>query len=163
MHRQVDSDAHPRRGDLLEHLQVDLVRLTAATVDLFPWVPEERYDVIVASLYQTPVDRAVAEFVGEAVVLPAIVADGEATCALGLVAVQGPATPGAASVMIRPEQLRLGRSQGARLVEHARRARLPRLSAHAAPRGLAIACRHRFHGALRHARRTARRRRGRAR
>jgi S-methylmethionine-dependent homocysteine/selenocysteine methylase/SAM-dependent methyltransferase len=31
-------------------------RLTAATVDLFPWVPEERYDVIVASLYQTPVD-----------------------------------------------------------------------------------------------------------
>ncbi len=67
-------------------------------------------------IYQAPVDRAVAEFVGEAVVLPAIVADGEATCALGLVAVQGPATPGAASVMIRPEQLRLGRSQGARLV-----------------------------------------------
>ncbi len=26
------------------------------TVDLFPWVPEERYDVIVASLYQMPVD-----------------------------------------------------------------------------------------------------------
>ena len=31
-------------------------RVTAATVDLFPWVPEERYEVIVASLYQTPVD-----------------------------------------------------------------------------------------------------------
>jgi S-methylmethionine-dependent homocysteine/selenocysteine methylase/SAM-dependent methyltransferase len=31
-------------------------RVTAAAVDLFPWVPEERYDVIVASLYQTPVD-----------------------------------------------------------------------------------------------------------
>ena len=31
-------------------------RMTAATVDLFPWVPEEAYDVIVASLYQTPVD-----------------------------------------------------------------------------------------------------------
>jgi S-methylmethionine-dependent homocysteine/selenocysteine methylase/SAM-dependent methyltransferase len=31
-------------------------RVTAATQDLFPWVPEERYDVIVASLYQTPVD-----------------------------------------------------------------------------------------------------------
>jgi S-methylmethionine-dependent homocysteine/selenocysteine methylase/SAM-dependent methyltransferase len=31
-------------------------RVTAATVDLFPWVPEEPYDVIVASLYQTPVD-----------------------------------------------------------------------------------------------------------
>jgi S-methylmethionine-dependent homocysteine/selenocysteine methylase/SAM-dependent methyltransferase len=31
-------------------------RVTAAAVDLYPWVPEERYDVIVASLYQTPVD-----------------------------------------------------------------------------------------------------------
>jgi cyclopropane fatty-acyl-phospholipid synthase-like methyltransferase len=31
-------------------------RVSAAAVDLFPWVPEERYDVIVASLYQTPVD-----------------------------------------------------------------------------------------------------------
>ena len=28
-------------------------RVTAATVDLYPWVPEERYDVVVASLYQT--------------------------------------------------------------------------------------------------------------
>ncbi len=31
-------------------------RVTAAVQDLYPWVPEERYDVIVASLYQTPVD-----------------------------------------------------------------------------------------------------------
>jgi S-methylmethionine-dependent homocysteine/selenocysteine methylase/SAM-dependent methyltransferase len=31
-------------------------RITASAVDLFPWVPEERYDVIVASLYQMPVD-----------------------------------------------------------------------------------------------------------
>lgn len=31
-------------------------RVSAASADLFPWVPEERYDVIVASLYQTPVD-----------------------------------------------------------------------------------------------------------
>ena len=31
-------------------------RIAAAPVDLFPWVPEERYDVIVASLYQMPVD-----------------------------------------------------------------------------------------------------------
>jgi homocysteine S-methyltransferase len=31
-------------------------RVTAATADLFAWVPEERYDVIVASLFQTPVD-----------------------------------------------------------------------------------------------------------
>jgi S-methylmethionine-dependent homocysteine/selenocysteine methylase/SAM-dependent methyltransferase len=31
-------------------------RLSAAQADLFPWIPEERYDVLVASLYQTPVD-----------------------------------------------------------------------------------------------------------
>jgi S-methylmethionine-dependent homocysteine/selenocysteine methylase/SAM-dependent methyltransferase len=31
-------------------------RVTGAAVDLFPWVPEERYEVIVASLFQTPVD-----------------------------------------------------------------------------------------------------------
>jgi S-methylmethionine-dependent homocysteine/selenocysteine methylase/SAM-dependent methyltransferase len=31
-------------------------RISAAPVDLFPWVPDERYDVIVASLYQLPVD-----------------------------------------------------------------------------------------------------------
>ena len=31
-------------------------RVSAAAVDLFPWVPDERYDVIVASLYQMPVD-----------------------------------------------------------------------------------------------------------
>ncbi|HEY5188939.1 MAG TPA: hypothetical protein VII87_07895, partial [Solirubrobacteraceae bacterium] len=31
-------------------------RVSAAAQDLYPWVPEERYDVIVASLYQTPND-----------------------------------------------------------------------------------------------------------
>ncbi len=31
-------------------------RVSAAVQDLYPWVPEERYDLIVASLYQTPVD-----------------------------------------------------------------------------------------------------------
>jgi homocysteine S-methyltransferase len=31
-------------------------RVSAAARDLYPWVPEERYDVIVASLFQTPVD-----------------------------------------------------------------------------------------------------------
>jgi S-methylmethionine-dependent homocysteine/selenocysteine methylase/SAM-dependent methyltransferase len=31
-------------------------RVTAAARDLYPWVPEERYEVIVASLYQMPVD-----------------------------------------------------------------------------------------------------------
>jgi S-methylmethionine-dependent homocysteine/selenocysteine methylase/SAM-dependent methyltransferase len=31
-------------------------RMTAARVDVFPWVPEERYEVIVACVEQTPVD-----------------------------------------------------------------------------------------------------------
>ena len=31
-------------------------RITAARIDIFPWVPEERYEVIVACVDQTPVD-----------------------------------------------------------------------------------------------------------
>ncbi|HSI92547.1 MAG TPA: homocysteine S-methyltransferase family protein, partial [Jiangellaceae bacterium] len=31
-------------------------RVTAAAADLYSWVPDERYDVLVASLFQTPVD-----------------------------------------------------------------------------------------------------------
>jgi S-methylmethionine-dependent homocysteine/selenocysteine methylase/SAM-dependent methyltransferase len=31
-------------------------RVSAAAQDLYPWVPEEKYDLIVASLYQMPVD-----------------------------------------------------------------------------------------------------------
>ena len=31
-------------------------RVSAAAQDLYPWVPEERYDVIVGSLYQMPID-----------------------------------------------------------------------------------------------------------
>jgi S-methylmethionine-dependent homocysteine/selenocysteine methylase/SAM-dependent methyltransferase len=31
-------------------------RVSGAAADLYPWVPEERYDLIVASLYQMPVD-----------------------------------------------------------------------------------------------------------
>jgi hypothetical protein len=30
--------------------------MTAAQIDIFPWVPEERYEVIVACVEQTPVD-----------------------------------------------------------------------------------------------------------
>ena len=33
-------------------------RLTATVVDLFPWMPEERYEVVVASLHQQPADPA---------------------------------------------------------------------------------------------------------
>jgi tRNA1(Val) A37 N6-methylase TrmN6 len=31
-------------------------RVTATTVDLYPWVPEERYEVVVADLYELPED-----------------------------------------------------------------------------------------------------------
>jgi S-methylmethionine-dependent homocysteine/selenocysteine methylase/SAM-dependent methyltransferase len=31
-------------------------RITGEAIDLYPWVPKDRYDVVVASLYQTPVD-----------------------------------------------------------------------------------------------------------
>lgn len=31
-------------------------RVAASTADLFAWLPDERYDVVVASLFQTPVD-----------------------------------------------------------------------------------------------------------
>lgn len=31
-------------------------RVTGAVVDLYPWVPDESYDVVVASLWQMPVD-----------------------------------------------------------------------------------------------------------
>ena len=33
-------------------------RLSATVVDLFPWIPEERYEVVVASLLQLPADPA---------------------------------------------------------------------------------------------------------
>ncbi|HKE81593.1 MAG TPA: homocysteine S-methyltransferase family protein [Solirubrobacteraceae bacterium] len=31
-------------------------RITGETIDLYPWVPRDRYDIVVASLYQMPVD-----------------------------------------------------------------------------------------------------------
>jgi S-methylmethionine-dependent homocysteine/selenocysteine methylase/SAM-dependent methyltransferase len=31
-------------------------RVTGEAIDLYPWVPKERYDIVVASLYQMPVD-----------------------------------------------------------------------------------------------------------
>ena len=59
-------------------------------------------------LYEAPVDRDVAEFVGAAVILPATMRGDLADCALGLLRVTAPTPPGPASVLIRPEQLRLG-------------------------------------------------------
>ncbi|HEX7388670.1 MAG TPA: ABC transporter ATP-binding protein [Acidiphilium sp.] len=58
------------------------------------------------SLYHRPRDAALAQFVGEAVLLPATAQDGQATCALGTLALVEP-MQGAVTVMIRPEQIRL--------------------------------------------------------
>ena len=58
-------------------------------------------------LYLHPVDAATANFLGEAVVLPATLQDGIADCALGRIATDPTHRRGAAHIMLRPEQLQL--------------------------------------------------------
>lgn len=60
-----------------------------------------------ATLYRTPIDADVAQFVGEAVLLRGHAGGGQVTCALGRLAVAGPDVEGPVDVMIRPEQVRL--------------------------------------------------------
>jgi len=62
------------------------------------------------TVYRSPSDAGVAGFVGEAVLLPASVSDGYATCELGSLAVRGAvsvsgAVSGPARILLRPEQL----------------------------------------------------------
>jgi len=57
-------------------------------------------------LYRQPVDIAMAQFVGEAAILPGTVKGGVAICALGPLPVALSAADGPASVMVRPEQIR---------------------------------------------------------
>jgi iron(III) transport system ATP-binding protein len=64
------------------------------------------------TLYRQPGDLDTAAFVGDAVVLPAEVRDGVAHCALGAVPLDRPTADGAARVLLRPEQLRLGAGAG---------------------------------------------------
>ena len=59
------------------------------------------------ALYQAPKDAAIAGFLGEAMVLPALLAGGWADCALGRVAVDDAQRNGAARIMLRPEQLQI--------------------------------------------------------
>jgi iron(III) transport system ATP-binding protein len=59
------------------------------------------------TLYRRPEDAELANFVGEAVLLPGIVADGRAICALGQLPVAAGACDGAVDVLVRPEQIRL--------------------------------------------------------
>ncbi|MBB4418910.1 iron(III) transport system ATP-binding protein [Rhizobium leguminosarum] len=73
------------------------------------------------SLFLHPRDRETALFLGDAVLLPAIIRNGLADCALGHVAVEG-SRQGKAEIMLRPEQIRVvaddsDRSYGGRVVE----------------------------------------------
>jgi iron(III) transport system ATP-binding protein len=59
-------------------------------------------------LYRQPVDAALAQFVGEAALLPGFAKEGFVTCALGRLPLALPTPDGPVDVMIRPEQIRLG-------------------------------------------------------
>ncbi len=61
-------------------------------------------------LYVRPRDVTVARFLGDAIVLPAVLADGLADCALGRLATDAPGASGAAALMLRPEQVVIRRS-----------------------------------------------------
>jgi iron(III) transport system ATP-binding protein len=58
-------------------------------------------------VYRSPSDPGVARFVGEAVLLPAQVRDGRASCALGSLPVRSAGGDGPAHVLLRPEQILL--------------------------------------------------------
>ena len=61
-------------------------------------------------VYLRPRDRAVAELLGETIVLCALVSGGRATCALGLVPVAAGGMEGLAEIVLRPEQIQLAPS-----------------------------------------------------
>jgi len=69
-------------------------------------------------VYRTPADLALARFVGEAVVLPGRCDGVEVVTELGTLPVLGAPAHGDVSVMIRPEQIRLGPGTGARVIEN---------------------------------------------
>ena len=71
-----------------------------------------------AELYARPADRWIAEFVGEANVLPATAANGVATTALGRVPLATNTAVGSVSVLIRPEDVAIGTEGEPGVVEH---------------------------------------------
>jgi iron(III) transport system ATP-binding protein len=60
-------------------------------------------------LYAHPIDPATANFLGEAIILPAEVSGGYADSALGQLAVQDPEHRGRGMIMVRPEQIVVSR------------------------------------------------------
>jgi iron(III) transport system ATP-binding protein len=66
-----------------------------------------------SALYRNPVDADVAQFVGEAVLSPGRADAAAVRCAFGELVVANPGLQGPVEVMIRPEQIRLLRRNGA--------------------------------------------------
>ncbi|MEU6269895.1 ABC transporter ATP-binding protein [Saccharopolyspora shandongensis] len=58
-----------------------------------------------SEVYTRPSDTDIADFVGEAILLPATIRGDQANCVLGSVPVTGEVVDGTARVLIRPEQL----------------------------------------------------------
>ncbi|MGO4264128.1 hypothetical protein AB4Y92_26525, partial [Lysobacter sp. TAB13] len=58
-------------------------------------------------LYLQPRDPAIARFLGDAILLQAELADGAARCALGQISIADRTRRGPATILLRPEQLRL--------------------------------------------------------
>jgi len=61
-------------------------------------------------LYLQPKDRMVAEFLGDAIILPAKVSGGFATSSLGRIAVDSKERRDIARIMLRPEQVQVNRT-----------------------------------------------------
>jgi iron(III) transport system ATP-binding protein len=64
-------------------------------------------------LYARPVDEFTASFLGDAIILDALLEDGRARCAFGDLSVPGSGLRGRVRLLLRPEQLRVQRSDGA--------------------------------------------------
>ncbi len=65
-----------------------------------------------AELYARPIDREIASFLGDALVLPATLGGGFADCALGRISADSMGQTGEAVIMLRPEQLKLSVATG---------------------------------------------------
>ena len=65
-----------------------------------------------SELYQRPIDPQTAVFLGEAMILPATLGDGFADCGLGRVEAVTGTRRGQATILIRPEQIRLFAGDG---------------------------------------------------
>lgn len=64
-------------------------------------------------VYLRPRDRSVAELVGQAVIIPVEISGGRGKSVLGDVAVDAPQRSGKASILVRPEQLRIAKTDEA--------------------------------------------------